>query len=210
MYLFFDTETTGKPKAYNAPMTDIDNWPRVIQLAWLLTDQDGNELSKRELLIKPDGWKVPDGSNGEDWTFWREHGFSTEACEERGRPMPEVLKNFVNDLERAEYMVSHNMAFDKNVLGAEMLRYQARGKRVPKICTMNASVDFCKIPFSGHRSWLSKQGRYKWPKLGELHVLLFGREMEGGHQASEDVKALRDCFFALLRIGIIDPKTYTL
>jgi hypothetical protein len=28
MYLIFDTETTGLPKKWNAPITDIDNWPR--------------------------------------------------------------------------------------------------------------------------------------------------------------------------------------
>ncbi len=33
MYLIFDTETTGLPKNYNAPLTDADNWPRLVQLA---------------------------------------------------------------------------------------------------------------------------------------------------------------------------------
>lgn len=27
MYLFFDTETTGLPKRWNAPVTDLENWP---------------------------------------------------------------------------------------------------------------------------------------------------------------------------------------
>ena len=26
MYLIFDTETTGLPKKWNAPLTDSDNW----------------------------------------------------------------------------------------------------------------------------------------------------------------------------------------
>ena len=38
MYLIFDTETTGLPKNYNAPITDTDNWPRLVQLAWQLHD----------------------------------------------------------------------------------------------------------------------------------------------------------------------------
>ena len=37
-YLFFDTETTGLPKNYNAPITDTDNWPRLVQLG---LDSDG-------------------------------------------------------------------------------------------------------------------------------------------------------------------------
>lgn len=29
MFLFFDTETTGLPQRWNAPVTDVDNWPPV-------------------------------------------------------------------------------------------------------------------------------------------------------------------------------------
>ena len=42
MYLIFDTETTGLPKSWNAPITDTDNWPRCIQIAWQLHDNMGN------------------------------------------------------------------------------------------------------------------------------------------------------------------------
>jgi hypothetical protein len=35
MYLFFDTETTGLPSNYKAPATDLNNSPRLVQLAWL-------------------------------------------------------------------------------------------------------------------------------------------------------------------------------
>jgi len=35
MYLFFDTETTGLPKNWKAPIEDLNNWPRLVQLAWL-------------------------------------------------------------------------------------------------------------------------------------------------------------------------------
>ena len=62
MYLIFDTETTGLPKKWNAPVTDSDNWPRCIQLAWQLHDdsgklsssnsfQDNVALHKNELLL---------------------------------------------------------------------------------------------------------------------------------------------------------------
>ena len=30
MYLIFDTETTGLPKKWNAPISDTDNWPTSI------------------------------------------------------------------------------------------------------------------------------------------------------------------------------------
>ena len=36
-FLFFDTETTRLPLDYSAPSTDINNWPRLIQLSWIIT-----------------------------------------------------------------------------------------------------------------------------------------------------------------------------
>lgn len=41
MYLFFDTETTGLPRDWKAPVTNTANWPRMVQLAWLLYEPDG-------------------------------------------------------------------------------------------------------------------------------------------------------------------------
>ena len=60
MYLFFDTETTGLPANWKAPVTDVDNWPRVTQLAWQVYDEDGKLIRERCELIKPDGWVIPD------------------------------------------------------------------------------------------------------------------------------------------------------
>ena len=31
-YLFFDTETTGLPANWQAPMSDLENWPRLVQI----------------------------------------------------------------------------------------------------------------------------------------------------------------------------------
>ena len=52
MYLIFDTETTGLPKKWNAPLTDSDNWPRCVQLSWQIHDQGGGLISNRDYLIK--------------------------------------------------------------------------------------------------------------------------------------------------------------
>ena len=38
MYLFFDTETTGLPRNWKAPVTHLNNWPRMIQIAWIACD----------------------------------------------------------------------------------------------------------------------------------------------------------------------------
>ena len=59
MYLIFDTETTGLPKKWNAPISDSENWPRCVQLAWQLHDKNGKLISHQSSIIKPDGFDIP-------------------------------------------------------------------------------------------------------------------------------------------------------
>jgi DNA polymerase-3 subunit epsilon len=195
--LFFDTETTGVPKDYKAPMTALDNWPRVIQLAWLVADLDGNTITTREELIRPNGWEIPK----ED--FWIKHGFDTEISLKAGRELVGVLGEFVEDLQDCGWMVSHNLEFDHPIVGAEMLRLGLKSPRkATKICTMKSTIDLCKIPFAGERRWYSKKTQsWKWPKLQELHQFLFGKDFDGAHQAGGDVAALKACFFELVKRG---------
>jgi DNA polymerase III epsilon subunit-like protein len=58
-YLFFDTETTGLPKNWKSPANDVYNWPRLIQLAYLLYDDKGNVVSSGNHIIKPDRFTIP-------------------------------------------------------------------------------------------------------------------------------------------------------
>ena len=58
MYLFFDTETTGLPKNWKAPVTDLNNWPRLVQLAYLFYDKNGNIISKGDHIVKPEGFTI--------------------------------------------------------------------------------------------------------------------------------------------------------
>jgi hypothetical protein len=54
----FDTETTGLPKRWDAPITDTDNWPRCIQIAWQLHDDMGKLIEHQDYLVKPDGFNI--------------------------------------------------------------------------------------------------------------------------------------------------------
>lgn len=204
MILFFDTETNGLPKKPDATMFELENWPRVIQLAWLLSDLEGKTLSQGERLITPDCWEIPKER------FWQDHGFTTERSKKEGVWLRQALTEFLKDQAECELMVAHNIAFDYNVLGAEMLRYKMKGKKVDKLCTMESSVTFCCIPFPGQRAYMSKkQGKFKFPSLAELYKVLFKKEFSGAHSAGGDVSALRDCFFELLKRGVIEMPIFT-
>ena len=77
MYLIFDTETTGLPKKFNAPVSDLDNWPRCVQIAWQLHDYDGSLIEHNDFLIKPENYDIPYQSE-------KIHGISTALAKEKG------------------------------------------------------------------------------------------------------------------------------
>ncbi len=186
--LFFDTETNGKPLSWKANMKDVDNWPRIIQLAWQIADDSGKVLEQVSQLIKPDGWTIPVE------TFWINHGYTTQKNEDYGIIITSILDRFIIDLKKhdVKVIVAHNMAFDINVLGAEMIRYGRKPGRKPvQLCTMLHGTNVCKIP--------GTRGGYKWPKLEELYRFLFNEDFSGAHDAGADVTACRLSFFELLQ-----------
>ncbi|NBX80959.1 MAG: DNA polymerase III subunit alpha [Flavobacteriales bacterium] len=115
MFLIFDTETTGLPKNFNAPITDTDNWPRVVQLAWQLHDELGSVIEHQDFLIKPNGFNIPIEAEGV-------HGISTELAQLGGEELEDVLFLFKKVLQKATFIVGHNLKFDVNVLGCEFVR----------------------------------------------------------------------------------------
>lgn len=191
MYLFFDTETTGVPKNYKGDVRDLNNWPRVIQLAWALYDKDGTLLKEKVSLIHPDGWEVPKEK------FWIDNGFTTEENRRLGSPILHQLNHFRNQINECEYIIAHNMAFDYPIIASEMIRANVKANKRPmKFCTMEASTDICKIP--------GQYGKFKWPKLEELHQFLFQEGFDGAHDAMNDVKACAKCFFEMKDRSLID------
>lgn len=189
-YLFFDTETTGIPNDYKAPCTNTDNWPRLIQLGWLLTDAAGRILSEGNHIVRPDGFEIPKAASDV-------HGITTEFALENGKPLLDVIFAFGADLNQADCMVGHNLDYDLHIVGAEYVRlgYDSRIMFArPTLCTMQATIQFCNIP-----------GRFgsKWPKLMELYTKLFGQEFDGAHDAMADIVATKDCFFELIRRGVV-------
>ncbi len=187
MYLIFDTETTGLPRNFNAPITDLDNWPRVVQLAWQLHDEAGELVSQQDFIIQPDGFNIPFESE-------RVHGISTELARAVGEPLTTVLERFRKDLAKANFMVGHNLKFDINVLGCEFVRLgqdTPLTKPVLDTCTERSAL-LCQIP--GGRG-----GKFKLPTLTELHEYLFGEAFNEAHNATADVESTTRCFLELLR-----------
>jgi len=189
MYLFFDTETTGLPRNWKAPVTDLDNWPRMIQVAWILSDDRGKRIESADFIIRPENFVIPLEAS-------RVHGISTEKAINEGEALDKVLNLFNEMVEKAGFIVAHNMSFDEKIVGAEFLRkgIQSSFEQKTKLCTMQSSTDYCQ---------LSGPYGYKWPKLSELHIKLFGKDFEDAHDASVDIAATEKCFWEMRKTGLI-------
>ena len=189
MYLIFDTETTGLPKKWNAPVTDIDNWPRCVQLAWQVHDNLGNCIDNKDFLIKPDGYNIPYDSE-------KIHGISTELAEKDGYNLLDVLKQFNEAVKESKFVIGHNVKFDLNIMGCEFHRANLQNNldvaNILDTCYEKTAL-LCMIP--GGRG-----GKYKFPTLTELHSFLFSKPFAEAHNATADVEATARCFLELIRI----------
>ena len=189
MYLIFDTETTGLPKKWNAPISDINNWPRCVQLAWQIHDNLGNCIESKDFLIKPDGYNIPYDSQ-------KIHGISTELAERDGHDLLEVLTQFNEAVKNSKFIIGHNVKFDLNIMGCEFYRLKIKNNlEVSKILDTcyEKTATLCEIP--GGRG-----GKYKFPTLTELHSYLFSTSFADAHNATADVEATTRCFLELIRI----------
>jgi DNA polymerase III epsilon subunit-like protein len=189
MYLFFDTETTGIPRNWKAPLSDLDNWPRLVQIAWMQYDENGKKILEQNYIIKPEGYTIPVDAS-------QVHGITTERAEKEGVELKKVLEKFSRLVDESGYLVAHNMDFDEKIVGVEFLRQNMSNSlfKSKRLCTMKASTAFCALP--------GPYG-YKWPKLSELYIKLFSDDFEEAHDASADIKACAKCFWELKRKGII-------
>lgn len=201
--LVVDTETTGLPGDWGKPASDVDNWPRIIQIAFELFLETGETITRKTYLIKPDGWVIPDKAyfmaQGhsepeaiKQAKFWTDNGYETGISDLIGEPMEPVLKEFAALYDECDLMLCHNVAFDKSVLSAELIRYKVKVKgKKPDFCTKLEGEEICKIPGK-------IAGKFKWPTLTELYNHLFGKDFENSHDAGADIQACKECYLEIM------------
>ena len=189
MYLIFDTETTGLPKSWNAPITDTDNWPRCVQIAWQLHDEMGDLIEHNDFLIQPDGYNIP-------YDAERIHGISTELAQEQGISLDKSLELFNEALSKTKFIVGQNLNFDLNIMGCEFHRLGIESilSSLPILdtCTEKTAL-MCQLPGG-------RYGKFKLPTLTELYNHLFGVGFGEAHNATADVEATTRCFLELIRL----------
>jgi DNA polymerase-3 subunit epsilon len=186
MFLFFDTETIR-----------VNNTPRIIQMGWALTDDNGVEFRSQCFIVRPSDFEIP-------LSAARTRRITTEVARCNGMTIGAVLEFFANDIAAADVLVAHNAHFDKNVIRDELFRAKRDDVFAGEdlYCTMRSSIHFCRIK--------TRRG-HKWPTLEQLHISLFNATFSNMHNALSDARACARCFFELRRRGaVFDPQIYDL
>ena len=194
--LFFDTETTGIPERSWNWDTDFEQYPHVVQMAWL----HGCKVETH--IIRPDGWEIPQETVDV-------HGITTEYALEHGKPFASVVDMFIQDCHDAGLICGHNIHFDTSIIKANILRelgreyYDAndvenalyKGKRID---TMRPTMKWVDARMAN--------GRLQFPNLSELYSRCFPGESFPAHDALEDVKAVAKCLPVIVELGLVELK----
>jgi DNA polymerase-3 subunit epsilon len=192
--LVFDTETTGLPER-NASIMDVEKWPHILQLSYILFDSETKTLLELyDNLIKiPPSVIISPGSEAI-------HHITHDMCQDKGIFIKDALSAFNKALDQADVIVGHNISFDKRLIMVEckrlrmLQRFTVSGIQKPEYCTMKKSTDICKIEATSDNG----EKYYKYPKLTDLHLHLFGEQPYGAHNALADILICLRCYLKLV------------
>ena len=183
--LVFDTETTGLPEK-GAKINNINKWPYIIQLSYILYDTENNYVLdicdsivklNKNIKINPVSESI--------------HKISMDISQEKGINIQQVLKSLKNAVNDCDLIIGHNINFDKNIVLVELMRNNMQNIFIGKnfYCTMYGSKNICKIPINIHG-----KDMFKYPKLVELYKFYFKDEPENLHNSMYDVLVTLRCF----------------
>lgn len=195
MILFFDTETTGLPDSRMPP--DHECQPYLVQLAMLLTENDGTERASVSVIINNPLVDIPAGAS-------RVHGITNEIADRAGLFNARVVALWDEFAERSDLIVAHNIKFDMAIMETAWLRVksnrkpsldQSHGNRA-RFCTMDAATPIVNLPPT-ERMLAAGFTKPKPPKLEECISHFFGEQLSGAHDAMVDVRACARLYFHL-------------
>lgn len=195
-FLIFDVETDGLPKSKYAFPEEVNNWPRVLQISWLLFDKSGDIIDFDNSYLKYHG-HVPEKAT-------EKNRITDEILLEKGQDHQVVWNKFIDAVRNSKALVSHNIDFDLPIVEAELIR-NGYGKHLSgkkTFCTMKTGTNYCRIP--------SPYGSgYKYPTLEELFQELFyagstNFKLGGLHDAQIDVAVAAKCFFRMVELNLFN------
>ncbi|OAQ42137.1 hypothetical protein A5893_03205 [Pedobacter psychrophilus] len=187
-YLVVDSETSGLPKKWDLPYSAPNNWPYILQLAWIIFNKNGEEIKRENHYINIKNVKISKASQN---VHHLDYNFLTL----NGKDRLEVMTRFATDLETYHpLIIGHFVELDFNLICAEFYRENIKNciNELPLYCTMMASKSYIKNP------------SLKYLKLNRFYKTLFNKRPEILHDAIVDAELTSEIFFHLLKKNEID------
>ena len=202
LVLIFDTETTGLFPKNNK---NKQEYPFIVQLSFIVFD-----LNKKEIVFKYNEYikqRSSDNINYDSEAF-KITKITKQMCD-NGVSIIEALNAFYTYYMNVQYVVAHNLDFDREMIQLEIIRNfesfkmekftdiwvlfnEAFNKMwgIKTCCTMHIGKFECKLS--------NKNGfGYKMPKLVELHNHLFGKTPSNLHDSLTDCYVCLKCFIKM-------------
>lgn len=174
--LIFDLETTGLPKTkgfdkfYKYDCNDAYDSSRIIQLSYSMYNLG---VTLETDLVIHNYYRYPTDEIMISDSSYRVHHITREHLVNYGIPFVNIINDgFIDALNQCDYIISHNIKFDFNVLLNELYRINYN---IPKEWD-NKLVCTCKLT--------------DFTKLCTLYQIMVGKEDLNFHDASSDVLAL--------------------
>jgi DNA polymerase-3 subunit epsilon len=190
--LFYDTETTGLP-LFKEPSEHPDQ-PHIVQLAAALVDLDTrNIINSIDLVIKPDGWTIPDAVAAI-------HGITTEHAMDVGVPAHMAIEMFLEMWGVKRTRIAHNEQFDARLVRIACMRHAPQCADMWKDgkaeCTAIMATPIVKAPPTA-KMIAAGRNHYKTANLAEAVLHLTGKPLVNAHSAMADVTGCMDVYFAI-------------
>ena len=209
--MIFDVETTGLlPK--KDPITKIEpkleDMPYILQLSFIIYNIATGEIEMNYNSYIHVAKEIPISETITEIT-----GITREICDKKGFPIEMALSDFYREFSRVDYIVAHNIDFDRTMVEIEIQRNLRRLSttspgierifdpeilkicRIDTYCTMRESIHICNI-MANFKKNPSKQYK-KFPRLGELYFTLFQTVPENLHNSLVDSLVCLRCFLKI-------------
>ena len=195
MILFYDTETTGFP-LWSEP-SEHPGQPHIVQIAALLTDDDGKKIASIDLIIQPDGWAMDDRALAV-------HGITVEHATAVGVDAHITLKVFLVLWHRAEKRVGFAEPFDARMVRIALARLFGKDHEISSKwkggnaeCVKVLATPLCKEIPPTDKMMAAGRKHPKTPKLTEACEIIMGNPMTNANSAMGDVIATRALYFKI-------------
>jgi DNA polymerase III epsilon subunit-like protein len=184
-FLAFDCETTGLPSHRRCGFKNLEAFDscRLVSIAIVEFDEDHKEIGSYHYIVRPDGFQV---------AATEIHGITHERALEEGRDFHDIYDEITYMFGSIPTIVGHNIEFDINCLSSEIWRRDLSldvFETITPVCTLK----------------MIKNIFFEPRKLGIVYQEMFGKELEGAHDALNDARAAGEVYAHLIK-G--DPRVY--